>query len=80
MKIVTFRREIDDHLSATLRRDLRRHLPRLYDQARSDMVERLRLYGENEVAARLPERCPYTLDQVLGAFWPASLWNDGASP
>ena len=79
-EIVTFRREIDDHLSATLRRDLRRRLPSLYDEARSDMMERLRLYGESEIAARLPERCPYTLDQVLGAFWPASLWNDGASP
>jgi hypothetical protein len=78
-EIVTFRREIDDHLSTTLRRDLRRHLPRLYDQARSDMAERLRIYGESDVAARLPERCPYTLDQVLGAFWPASL-RDEASP
>jgi Domain of unknown function DUF29 len=69
-EIVSFRREIDDHLSATLRRDLKRHFPRLYDQARADLEERLRLYGEADVAARLPERCPYTLDQVLGAFWP----------
>jgi hypothetical protein len=79
-EVVTFRREIDDHLSATLRRDLKRCLPRLYAQARSDLVERLRLYGESDVAARLPERCPYTLEQVLGAFWPASLWNTEASP
>ena len=28
-------------------------------------------YGEADVAARLPERCPYGLDQVLGDFWPA---------
>jgi hypothetical protein len=69
-EIVTFRREIDDRLSATLRRDLRRYLPRFYEQARSDMVERLRLYGEAHIAARFPERCPYTLDQVLGNFWP----------
>ncbi len=79
-EIVALRREIDDHLSATLRRDLRRHLPRLYAQARSDMAERLRLYGESEVAARLPERCPYMLEQVLGGFWPASLGKDEASP
>ena len=79
-EIVTFRREVDDHLSATLRRDLRRHLPRLYDQARSDMMERLRLYGERDVAGHLPERCPYSLDQVLGTFWPASLRDDEASP
>jgi hypothetical protein len=79
-EVVSFRREIEDHLSATLRRDLRRHLSRLYEQARSDMVERLRLYGEAEVAARLPERCPYQLDQVLGAFWPPSLRDDQAPP
>ena len=79
-EVVTFRREIDDHLSATLRRDLKRCLLRLYAQARSDLVERLRLYGESDVAARLPERCPYTLEQVLGAFWPASLWDAEASP
>ena len=75
-EIVTFRRDIDDHLSAALRRDLRRQLPRLYAQARSDMIERLRLYGEKDLAARLPERCPYTLDQVLGVFWPPSLGDD----
>ena len=71
-EIVTFRREIDDHLSATLRRDLKRHFPRLYDQARADLEQKLRLYGEVDLAARLPEACPYTLDQVLGSFWPAS--------
>jgi hypothetical protein len=25
---------------------------------------------EGDVAAHLPERCPYTLDQILGDFWP----------
>jgi hypothetical protein len=79
-EVVSFRREIEDHLSATLRRDLRRHLPRLYEQARSDMVQQLRLHGEADVAARLPERCPYPLDQVLGTFWPASLRDDEPSP
>ncbi|MGH6896474.1 MAG: DUF29 domain-containing protein [Geminicoccaceae bacterium] len=78
-EIVSFRREIDDHLSATLRRDLKRHFPRLYDQARADLHERLRLYGEADIAARLPERCPYTLDQVLGAFWPGSQRDGEAS-
>jgi hypothetical protein len=78
-EIVTFRREIDDHLSATLRRDLKRHFPRLYDQARADLKEKLRLHGEADVAARIPERCPYTLDQVLSAFWPVSVGDGKAS-
>jgi Domain of unknown function DUF29 len=78
-EIVTFRREIDDRLSASLSRDLKRHFPRLYDQARADLHERLRLYGEVDTAARLPEGCPYTLDQVLGTFWPESR-RDGEPP
>jgi hypothetical protein len=39
-------------------------------RARADLQKKLRLYGESEAAARLPEHCPYTLDQVLGDFWP----------
>jgi hypothetical protein len=69
-EVVNFRREIDDHLSATLLRDVKRQFPRLYDEARTDLQKKLRLYGENEPAERLPERCPDTLDQVLGDFWP----------
>jgi Domain of unknown function DUF29 len=71
-EISSFRREIDDHLSATLRRDLERQFPRLYEQARADLAEKLRLYGEGDTAARLPERCPYTLAEVLGPFWPGA--------
>ena len=69
-EVLNFRSEIDDRLSATLRRDLRRQLPRLYDRARRDVQKRLEFYGEFGASARLPERCPYTLDQVLGDFWP----------
>jgi Domain of unknown function DUF29 len=78
-EVVNFRREIDDHLSATLYRDVKRQFPRLYDEARADLQKKLRLYGETEAAARLPERCPYTLDQVLGDFWPVPRHDDGHS-
>ncbi len=71
-EIVSFRSEIDERLTPTLHRDLKRQLPRLYDRARRNLQRKLERYGEAEVAARLPERCPYTLDQVLGDFWPAS--------
>ena len=27
-------------------------------------------FGEADVAARLPTACPYSLDQILGNFWP----------
>jgi hypothetical protein len=69
-EILTFRREVELRLSVTLRRDLQRQLPRLYELARRHLVRKLERYGEAEVATRLPERCPYTLDQILGDFWP----------
>jgi hypothetical protein len=34
--------------------------------------------GEADPSARLPERCPYTLDQVLGDFWPPPSNDDAA--
>jgi Domain of unknown function DUF29 len=68
--IVTLRRDIERRLTPGLRRDLKRHLERRYEEARTDLARKLERYGEDDVAARLPERCPYTLDQVLGDFWP----------
>ena len=69
-EIITFRRDIGARLTKTLRADLRRRLPRLHAEARRGLVTELSRYGEAHVAARLPEECPYTLDQVLGDWWP----------
>jgi hypothetical protein len=69
-EIVNFRREIDRRLSGALRRDLKRQLPRLYEEVRTDLPKKLAAYDEAHIADRFPERCPYTLDQVLGDFWP----------
>lgn len=69
-EIVNLRSEIEDRLTPTLHRDLKRRLPVLYDRARRDLARKLEQYGEDDVAERLPEHCPYTLDQVLGDFWP----------
>ena len=71
-EIVNLRSEIEDRLTPILHRDLRRRLPLLYDRARRDLEKKLAPYGEAHVADRFPERCPYTLDQVLGDFWPES--------
>jgi hypothetical protein len=72
VEVVNFRREISDHLTETLRRDLKRRLPRLYEEVRIDLPKKLAAYGEAHIADRFPERCPYTLDQLLGDFWPES--------
>jgi hypothetical protein len=69
-EIVTFRGEIEDRLSATLQRDMMRQLPSLYGRARRRLLQKLQRYGETDVAAGLPERCPYSLEQILGDFWP----------
>jgi Domain of unknown function DUF29 len=69
-EIVDLRSEIEDRLTPTLHRDLQRRLPVLYERARRDLRKKLERYGENDVAERLPEQCPYSLDQVLGDFWP----------
>jgi Domain of unknown function DUF29 len=71
-EIVTLRRDIERRLTPVLRRDLKRHLQARYDEARTDLAKKLVLYGEGDIAARLPERCPYKVEQVLGDFWPAS--------
>jgi len=75
-EILNFRGQIEDRLTATLRRDLQRRLPQLHERARKDVEQRLELYGEADRASDLPERCPYTLGQILGDFWPASVKED----
>ena len=77
-EVANFRREIDLRLSASLRRDLARQLPPLYDYARRHLRSRLQPYGEAGITADLPAQCPYSLDEVLGDFWPPR--RDRAEP
>jgi hypothetical protein len=79
-EIITLRRDIDRRLTPVLRRDLRRHLQGRYEEARSDLVRKLTLYGEGDVAGRVPATCPYGLEQILGDFWPAIRSADEGSP
>jgi hypothetical protein len=44
----------------------------LYAEARRNLHRKLECYGEAEIVVRLPERCPYTLGQVLSDFWSTS--------
>lgn len=75
-EIIDFRDEIEQRLTATLRRDLQRQLPRLYARARLRLERKLTLHGEADLVQGLPERCPYSLDQVLGDYWPG---DDGGT-
>ena len=64
-EVMTFRDEIEDRLTPTLRRDLERQLPRLYAKARRRAVLDIEPY-EGDLASRLPADCPYSLEQILG--------------
>lgn len=69
VSIATARAELDDRLSATLRRDIEAELPRLYARAKDIARLGLAKYGETDLAAGFPAACPYTLEQVLATDW-----------
>ena len=69
-EIVNVRSEIERRLTPTLELDLKRRLPQLYDEARRNLRRKLERYGEAAIAARLPEACPYTFDQVSATSGP----------
>jgi hypothetical protein len=67
--IINARVEIEDKLTRTLRRDIARQLPRLYDRGRLLAVNGLESHGEAEAARTLPSSCPFELDSILDLDW-----------
>lgn len=65
------RQDLEDDLTGSLRNLLAEELHGLYKRVRRDLAETMRDYGEGAAAAKLPEACPYTLDQILGDWLPA---------
>jgi hypothetical protein len=57
--------EIEDRMTPTIRRDLERRLPELFDRARELAVLGLVAHGERQAAERVPKTCPWTLDELL---------------
>ena len=45
-------------------------LPALYREIRDDTAALLRDHAEDAAADALPANCPYTLDQIMGDWWP----------
>ena len=64
------RADLEDDLTASLRRRLQSELPKHYLRARAAAARSLRRYGETTAADALPETCPYTLDQIVGDWLP----------
>jgi hypothetical protein len=76
-EIVNLRSEIEDRLTPILHRDLRQHLPFLYERAQRPREEACAVRRTPHCRS-LPERCPYTVDQVLDDFWPD--WRRNREP
>ncbi len=73
------RGEIERRLTPSIRRAVARRLPRLYERARLNAVDALLEHGENDAAQQLPERCPYSLSQLLDDnWWPVRRAEPGA--
>jgi Domain of unknown function DUF29 len=69
-EVVNFRGDIERRLTRSLRRDLERRRQLLYAEARRNLQRKLERYGEAEMVAHLPDRCPWTFEQILVDFWP----------
>jgi hypothetical protein len=65
-----FRDQIERRLSPTIRRRLQREFNDAFARARRRVQRKMVRYGETRVAADLPARCPYTLEQVLSEWLP----------
>lgn len=64
------RARLELQLTPRLRRVVRDELERVFAIARRNTDGALRDHGEHDAADALPDRCPYTLDQLTGDWWP----------
>ncbi|MCS6878858.1 MAG: DUF29 domain-containing protein, partial [Geminicoccaceae bacterium] len=57
--------EIEDRLTPSIRREVEEALPALYARVLPKVARAFAAHGEGQAAARLPTRCPWTLDELL---------------
>jgi uncharacterized protein DUF29 len=68
--ILEHRNRLEYELTPRLRQILQDELSRVYSVARRTADRRLRMHGENAAADHLPATCPYSVDQIVGDWWP----------
>jgi hypothetical protein len=68
--ILGHRNRLEYELTPRLRQILQDELLRVYSVARRTADRRLRMHGENAAADDLPATCPYSVDQIIGDWWP----------
>lgn len=64
------RADLQLELTKQLNDMLQRDLEKIYQAARGVAEGDLRDYGEHAAADALPATCPYTLEQIMGDWWP----------
>lgn len=65
--VVSHRTDLDERLTASLRRELEAAMAAVYARARRDAAKGLKQDRLTEDA--LPSECPYTLDQLVDPDW-----------
>jgi hypothetical protein len=67
--IVEARLQLRDDLTPTLERDAEQQLDQLSRDARRLAASSLEEHDETAAATALPERCPYSLDEIIAEDW-----------
>jgi Domain of unknown function DUF29 len=63
------RDQVEDHMTASMRRDIAAELGRLFARGRRDAAYGLDKHGEADAANALPADCPYSFEQIVGQDW-----------
>ena len=64
------RNRLEYDLTPRLRQIFQDELARVYAIARRTAERRLRVHGENTAGVALPASCAYSVDQIIGDWWP----------
>ena len=67
--VLDARIEIEDVITPTLRHDVEAELGKLYGRGHKAAQLALREHGEDEASEALPERCPYSFEQITSVGW-----------
>jgi hypothetical protein len=67
--IIDARQTLFDKITPTMRREVETELERLYRDGRKRTAMGMTRHGEAEAVDRLPDTCPYTLDDICRDDW-----------
>jgi hypothetical protein len=69
VSIANARAELEQRLTATLRRDIEANPGRIYRHAGRAAEIALQKHREIDATAALPRECPYAVEQILADDW-----------